>query len=347
MIKKISIFSLYKKIIKNYWDHNNFVLFRRPNEKKVFFYSHYDSQGEKFFLIQDFDKNYTIKIKPKKIYFVEIKESLLDNNNNFTFFKNSSFLIFSYKYKNIIEKAIKNIKKGFFKKVVLSRSIKISFQNFSLKETFKKLIFSYPNAFISLWYDVDHGFWIGSSPELLMKCNKKEFKTSVLAGTIWGNYKWTKKEIKEHQIVIKYIIHLLKSYKGSIIIEKTKIEKIGHLKHLKTPISFSFLKEPDFYEILNRMHPTPSICGFPKKESLKFIQKHEEYKRNFYTGYIGIVDKKNMELYLNLRCARIKENKKEITLYAGSGITMNSNVNHEYIETENKIKNILSKLVFK
>ncbi|WP_185859158.1 chorismate-binding protein [Blattabacterium cuenoti] len=345
MFKKISIFSFYKKVIKNYWNQNQFVIFRKPYGNKVFFYSHYGSKGDVFFLIQDFDHNYTIKIVPKKVYYVDIRKSFLKETSEAE--ENSFLLTYSSEYKNLIQKAVEKIRKGHFKKVVLSRSIKISFHSFYLKKTFQKLIFSYPNALISLWYDIHHGFWIGCSPELLIKSHKNKFQTVALAGTVWNQKKWTKKEIEEHKIVIKYIIHLLKSYKGSIFLKKTKTVKMGHLKHLKTPIYFSFLEEPDYSKVLDQLHPTPSICGFPKKESLDFIQKYEGYKRNFYTGYIGTVNRKDMELYLHLRCARIKENKKEITLYAGSGITMDSNIDQEYIETEKKVKNILSKLVFK
>ncbi len=76
MSKKISIFSLYKKIIKNYYNHNNFVIFRKPYDNKVFFYSHYDSAVgvEKFFLIKNFNQNHTIKIYPKKIYYAYIQK---------------------------------------------------------------------------------------------------------------------------------------------------------------------------------------------------------------------------------------------------------------------------------
>ncbi|WP_185871508.1 chorismate-binding protein [Blattabacterium cuenoti] len=346
---EISVFSLYKKVIQNYHRHNNFVVFRKPYDKKIFFYSHYNySVTVKFFLIKSFNQNHTIKIFPKEIYYVDIKNIYKEKKIfPFSWEKNSSFLTYSYKYKNLIEKGIDNIKQGKLKKIVLSRSMKIPFRNFYFKNTFTRLITSYPNALISLWYDFNHGFWMGCSPELLMECYNKKLKISALAGTVWGYNKWTKKEIDEHKIVIKYIIDLLKSYKGNLHIKDTKIIKTGHLQHLETPIFFSFHEEPDYYQILNRLHPTPSVCGFPKKKSLDFICKNEGYKRDFYTGYIGIINQNNMELYLNLRCVKIQEEKKEMILYAGSGVTIDSNINQEYLETENKIKNILSQLVFK
>lgn len=354
--KKISITKLYKKIIENYYDNNNFVIFKKPCEKKIYLYfnKNVDSKclNEKYFIIKSFDNNYELKIVPYIIYYADISKnlSLIKNSDSiFHWENNSSYLTKSCKeeYKNLVKKGIKKIKEGYLKKVVLSRSVKIPFHKIYLRKTFQKLIISYPNAFISLCYNIYHGFWIGCTPELLIKFKKKNLLISILAGTIWENNIWTKKEIKEHNIVVDYIQKILKSYKGILSIKKTRVKKMGHLKHLETLIFFSFFKSPNFNKILNKIYPTPSICGIPKDKSFDFIKENEGYKRNFYTGYIGIVDKNSMELYLNLRCARIKKEKKEITLYAGSGITIDSDVDKELTETENKIKNILSQLIFK
>ncbi|WP_238784254.1 chorismate-binding protein [Blattabacterium cuenoti] len=331
-------------------DRKSFVLFKKPYENRIFFYSQNvnNKKEKRFFLIGSFNHNNTIEIHPKKIYFINIDDNFFQKNsiNSSNYETNFYVLTYSHKYKNLIKKAIKSIINGFFNKVVVSRFMKFSFRRFYLKKTFQQLIFSYPNAFVTLWYDFPHGFWIGASPELLIKSYDKKFKTISLAGTIFDKKKWTKKELEEHKIVTEYIVNLLKTYSGNVFVGKTKITTMGHLYHLKTPISFSFLNRPNYFEILKHMHPTPSICGFPKKKSLEFIQENEGYKRSFYTGYIGPVDHNNMELYLNLRCAKISMDKKEISLYAGSGITENSNADQEYLETENKIKNILSQLIF-
>ncbi|WP_185864331.1 chorismate-binding protein [Blattabacterium cuenoti] len=360
-LKIISIIKLYKKIIKSYYGNINFVIFRKPYEKKIFFY-HNNSipfspkKNEKYFLIKSFDNTKTIKINPNIIYCTNIPKNLPVVSKmglkNDTIWNNNSFLLNEFynkeKYKNLIKKAIGEIKKGTFQKVVLSKYVKIPFHNISLEKTFQKLMISYPNALISIWYDIHHGFWIGCTPELLIKFQNKKLLISILAGTIWSDYAiWTSKEIKEHNIVVKYVEKILRSYNGFVTLKKTGIKRMGHLQHLETLISFSFLKTPNYNEVLNHIYPTPSICGFPKEQSFDFIKKNEGYKRNFYTGYIGIVNEKYMELYLNLRCARIKKEKKEITLYAGSGITIDSDIDQELIETENKMKNILSQFIFK
>ncbi|WP_185855390.1 chorismate-binding protein [Blattabacterium cuenoti] len=353
---KINAFSLYKKIIKNYYNNNSFVVFRMPNDNKIFFYSHCKKYKIKkysnFFFIQDFYNNFTIEIIPEKIYYIDIQYNtlyLLEKQE-----KNSHLIYNSYKYKKILENAIKHIIKiQSFEKVVLSRYIEIPFKNFSFKETFEKLIFSYPNTLTSIWYDVNFGIWIGSTPELLMKCVGKKIITEALAGTIncLESNKWTIKEIEEHNIVVKYIVFFFRkyyNYRGILNVENTQSIKIGNLKHLKTVITFSFFKKPNFYKILKKLHPTPSICGYPKIKSLEYIKMNEKYNRSFYTGIIGIGNKKNMdmELYINLRCAKIITSKK-IIFYAGSGVTAKSSVIKEYIETENKIKSILSKFFFR
>ncbi len=341
--RKINLFSLYKKIINNIGKNNSFVIFKKPYDNKIFAYfnSNCKSFNKTYFIIKNFNLNCTIKIKPKIIYYIEFNKNILLK------YKNNIVFNLPYNYIDLIKIAIDSIKRKFFKKVVLSKKITIPFKNISLTNTFKKLIYSYPNSMVNIWYHIKHGFWIGSTPELLIKCRKKKLYIMSLASTIWGSNKWTKKEFDEHNIVTQYIINTLKKYcSGYLSVSKTKILHIGNIKHLKTNIIFTFFKIPNYYYILKKLYPTPSICGYPIIESINFIKKNEGYNRCFYTGYIGIINKhNNMELYINLRCANILNYK--IILYAGSGITINSNAYKEYLETYNKIKNLFSKLDIK
>ncbi|WP_185850858.1 chorismate-binding protein [Blattabacterium cuenoti] len=353
---KISIIKLYKKIIKNYWNQNSFILFKKPYENRIFFYSQSQENNidkdKNLFIICSFDQKTIVKINTKEIYLSNIKNNI-DYYGKLTNKISKSNFIFNdtCKYKSLLNKAYKAIENGFMKKVVISRYLKIPFHNFFLKRTFQKLIFSYPNAFISLWYDLNYGFWIGATPELLIKLDDNQLETVAIAGTIWGNKKdkkWTFKESEEHYIVVNYITNFLKKYSGFLSVEKTRVMNLGKLYHLKTPIYFSFSKKPNCYQLINQIFPTPSVCGFPKKKSFSFIQENEGFKREFYSGFFGPLceNENKIELYVNLRCARIKMDKKEIILYAGSGITKKSEIEKEYIETEKKIKSILSKFIF-
>ena len=89
------------------------------------------------------------------------------------------------------------------------------------------------------------------------------------------------------------------------------------------------------------MHPTSAVCGLPKQEAKYFIQKHEGYDREYYSGFLGelnidLVTFRTLQtdLFVNLRCMKVKQNKAQ--LFIGCGITKDSNPEKEYIETVNK-----------
>jgi isochorismate synthase len=141
--------------------------------------------------------------------------------------------------------------------------------------------------------------------------------------------------------------------------------RAGNLLHLKSRIKCVINQNADLKSVINALHPTPAVCGFPKKEAKEFILKHENYQRGFYTGFLGelnikesktrntnrrnvennayAVVKTNSNFYVNLRCAQIKDEK--AIIYVGGGITKDSNAQKEWEETINKTKTIVKVLI--
>ena len=89
------------------------------------------------------------------------------------------------------------------------------------------------------------------------------------------------------------------------------------------------------------MHPTPAICGTPTKKAREFIEQHEGYDREFYTGFLGVLGAsgEDSSLYVNLRCMKIDHG--IASIYVGGGITAASDTQAEWIETENKLHTML------
>ena len=133
--------------------------------------------------------------------------------------------------------------------------------------------------------------------------------------------------------------------------------KAGSLAHIRTDINGTLhhaSKHTSLKKLINTLHPTPAVCGFPKKEAKEFILKNEGYNREFYTGFLGELNiesrrKKNRRntenmayrfttkssnLYVNLRCMQVNDH--TVTIYVGGGVTASSNALHEYEETCNK-----------
>src|SRR5690606_31374885 len=106
---------------------------------------------------------------------------------------------------------------------------------------FKRLLNTYPSAFVYFWYHPKVGLWLGATPETLIEIEGNRFSIMALAGT--QDYKgttevvWKDKEIDEQQIVANFIIQQLKPSVENLNVSKTETVKAGNLLHLKTMIS--------------------------------------------------------------------------------------------------------------
>ena len=116
--------------------------------------------------------------------------------------------------------------------------------------------------------------------------------------------------------------------------------KAGNVLHLLTKIYGALkLDKYNLKNFINALHPTPAICGIPRKKAKQFILDSEGYNREFYTGFLGELNsEERSELYVNLRCMQLKQN--NAIIYVGGGITKDSIPEKEWIETVNKTNTI-------
>ncbi|MBA7540106.1 Isochorismate synthase MenF [subsurface metagenome] len=252
-------------------------------------------------------------------------------------------------YLQQIRKTIKEIEKGEYDKVVLSR-VKIIPGEFlsHLKRIFKLLCESYPNAFVYLFRFKDH-CWTGATPEPLIGTKKDELYTVSLAGTRSYNESnmdisnWNHKELMEQEYVTQYIENVLNGYNISEYQKKGPYtKKAGRLIHLRTDFSFTFDEAGNnLAPLISALHPTAAICGMPMEKSLGFIKGIENHNREYYAGYLGPVGVDDrLQLFVNLRCMKVLENK--LALFVGGGITDGSVPEDEWEETEIKADTLLS-----
>lgn len=235
------------------------------------------------------------------------------------------------------------LKEKTIKKLVLSRPAFCPIDNeFSPLETFVKACNDYPRMMTYLCHTPVTGTWLGSTPEILLSGNAQNWKTVALAGTLpivdgIEPTEWNSKNKEEQAIVAEYVRGIIKKHGMKITEKGPYTARAGQLVHLKTDFLFQ-LKETKFLgELLKELHPTPAVCGLPKKEAYQFIAENEGYDRRYYTGFIGWMDLEGQtDLYVNLRCMEIRTT--EVKLYAGGGILPSSEVRNEWDETNQKMK---------
>ncbi|MCU0382901.1 MAG: chorismate-binding protein [Cyclobacteriaceae bacterium] len=254
-------------------------------------------------------------------------------------------------YQLLVEKAIRFIESGQTEKIVPSRTQYIE-TKIDLLKSFDALCANYPSAMVSLISTPATGTWLGATPELLVAVeNDQYFKTVALAGTkpyLPGtdlkSVAWTQKEIEEQALVERYIIQCLKKIRLREYEEfGPKTIVAGNLLHLKSEFIVD-MKATNFPQLgsvmLQLLHPTSAVCGMPLSTSLDFLKNEEGYPRSLYSGYLGPVKLKNhTQLFVNLRCLQVLKN--GIQLYAGAGVTADSDPQKEFEETEMKMATLL------
>lgn len=248
----------------------------------------------------------------------------------------------------LLYRTIEVIKQNNWGKVVIARA-QTHQQQLNIWDLYITLVSKYKSACVYLFTSKQTGTWIGATPEVLLSAENNILKTMSLAGTRKKAEEatFTAKEDEEQQMVSDYIENILRKSKGVKNLKVSAKEKTlaGDLVHFKT--SFTAQAETDFEakELLKKLNPTPAVAGFPKKEAIEFILANENFDRSFYAGYFGLKNGNNFNYYVNLRCMQIFEN--SYVLYAGGGITKDSDAEAEYEETEakmNTLKSVIDKL---
>jgi isochorismate synthase len=279
--------------------------------------------------------------------FTSNRKPILRSNSTNTESSNSNF-------HDLVKQAVAAIEQNQFEKVVPSRTKTIPLsEDFDIVDSFQKLCSAYATALISFVSIPGIGHWLGATPETLVTVEGKNiFKTVALAGTLpfkeGMNLKavaWTEKEIEEQALVERYVISCFKKIRLREYEEHgPKSMVAGNLVHLKSEfvVDMAATNFPQLGTVmLQLLHPTSAVCGMPLDPALKFLKENEGYDREFYAGYLGPVNiQNNINLFVNLRCMKLMDS--EARLFAGAGVTVDSEPEKEFAETEMKFRTLLN-----
>ena len=254
------------------------------------------------------------------------------------------FLIDKNSFKRSIEKIKDHINNSDVSKVVISNIISCDMdKNPSKSNIIIKLIDRYPTC-TSFYYKYNETkYFIGASPEMILKKENDIINIDALAGSksVENKNKLLNdnKILKEHGFVVQGIIDTLKKINLKSKIGEPYILELKNIAHLKTEIISKVDPKLNPLKILDSLVPTAALSGYPKHSSMEIINNIEENDRGWYAGPIGWIDSENnCEFYAALRSAYINNNK--IYFYGGAGIVINSDHDEEWDEIKNKIDTI-------
>ncbi len=260
------------------------------------------------------------------------------------------------KFKNIVLKAKKYIKRGDIFQVVLSQRFETKLIKKPL-EIYKKLRIKNPSPFMYFFNFKDFQI-IGSSPEILVRLRNNMITIRPIAGTrprgltpkkdkFYKNQLLNdKKELSEHLMLLdlgRNDVGKVSKINSVNVSEKFKVEKYSHVMHIVSNVNGEFNNKHSLLDTLLAGFPAGTVTGAPKIRAMEIIDELEKSKRKMYAGAIGYFSaNKNFDTCIALRTALIKNNK--FYIQSGAGIVADSVPEKEYAETVNKAKALIKSL---
>ncbi len=255
----------------------------------------------------------------------------------------------NHNLKQLINKGIQLVEEGILEKIVLASRVKIKFKNkLHLIDILKKLRTNQPNTCRYVWKRNSKDIVFGASPEKLFSFRKPNLILEAIAGTVSTDLNpdsllESSKDMKEHNYVIEYLIRCLEVLKIKNYIKSSlKVISFGDISHLQTLV-YSQIDKICPFDLLRILHPSPAVCGSPKKEAMNWINTLESFSRGNYASPMGWVDSEgNSEFRVVIRGARYIDQHLEFT--AGSGIVKGSIAKKEIEEIQLKFKSLVKQI---
>jgi len=286
---------------------------------------------------------FLLSVKEKREKKKETEEIKRKTESNFT----------SDTFQARVKKAKEYIKAGDIFQVVLSQRLKrkISASAFDIYRTLRSL-----NPSPYMYYLKCGDFEIvGSSPEILVRMEKKKVIYRPIAGTRKRGKGKTEDEflLKELSIDAKeraehiMLVDLGRNDMGRVceygtvkVTELFSVEKYSHVMHLVSNIEGRLRKEMDQYDLLRACFPAGTVSGAPKIRAMEIIEELEPCRRGPYAGALGYFSfSGNMDTCIIIRTIIIK--KGIAYVQAGAGIVADSHPESEYEETLNKARALI------
>lgn len=241
-------------------------------------------------------------------------------------------------------------------KVVLARALQIQAPGrLDPSVALRNLAASYPSCTLFALAHQDACF-LGASPERLISLRDGTASTMALAGSVprgatpaeddllADQLMRSEKERAEHAFVVAALRDGLAQVCSRIIADtQPRVRKLANVQHLFTPIHGQVAAGYSVLDLVERLHPTPAVGGFPRQRAMELIRDREGLDRGWYAGPLGWVNRHGEgDFVVGIRSALVRGD--TATLFAGCGIVSDSDPATEYAESGWKLSPMLTAL---
>lgn len=259
-------------------------------------------------------------------------------------------------YLYAVEDVTKRIREDEVNKVVIARSLKLTFKEpFSPATAIYHAAMEQPESYL-FGLENEEKMFFGATPERLVKVENGKAQSAGLAGSVRRGQNSVEdkalgealladpKNLGEHKYVVEMIRKVFTQYcKDLKVPSRPKLMKIRDIQHLFTPIEGQLKKDASLFELVQALHPTPALGGEPRQVAIDIIRESEQMNRGYYAAPIGWINAEgDGEFAVGIRSALIEN--EHAYLYAGGGIVAESSSLDEFEETRVKFRPMLRTL---
>ena len=242
------------------------------------------------------------------------------------------------------------VRAGAYEKAVLASTQQLASEApVSIGRALARLRAGYPDCHVFTMTEGDTTF-LGASPELLVSLLDGRVRALGLAGSarrgdtpeedrrIGDALLASGKDRIEHEAVVRAIRERLGPLTEDLVApNQPELRRLRNIQHLSTEISARVRPGTGLLDLVQRLHPTPAVCGWPADRARAVITEHETFDRGWYAGPIGWMDAAgDGEFAVALRSAVVSGSR--AWLFAGNGIMGDSIPESELSEVQLKFR---------
>lgn len=242
------------------------------------------------------------------------------------------------------------VRAGAYEKAVLASTQQLgSDAPIAIGPALARLRAGYPDCHLFTMTEGDTTFF-GASPELLVSLLDGRVRALGLAGSarrgdtpeedarIGDALLASAKDRIEHEAVVRAIRERLGPLTQDLVApNQPALRRLRNIQHLSTEISARVRPGAGILDLVQRLHPTPAVCGWPSDRARAVIAAHETFDRGWYAGPVGWMDAAgDGEFAVALRSAVVSGSR--AWLFAGNGIMGDSVPAAELAEVQWKFR---------
>jgi isochorismate synthase len=154
----------------------------------------------------------------------------------------------------------------------------------------------------------------------------------------------SEKERWEHRVSVEDMVNRLRKVAEEVRAqEEPHVLTLPAIQHLETVIEATLHPGETVLSVLEDLHPTPAVCGFPRENALALIRREEPFQRGWYAGPVGWFDGEGNGVFVPALRSALWTGP-EWRLFAGAGIVRGSDPRQEWEETRIKFQPVLEAL---